>query len=229
VTAPLSVLATLAVVGGMKELIADCEKVVGRSIQPIFGPTRDLLERIEGGGVADVAILTDAAIDALLAAGKLAGHRIDLARSFIGVAVRAGAQWPDISTPAALRETLVGANSIVFSAAGASGIFFAELIDRLGVGGIVRAKATVIPTGFTGELVASGSVELAVQQVSELMVVPGIDIVGRLPEALHGGAVFSGGVFASAGPGAMTLLEYLASEPAGAVFRRHGLEPIRPT
>jgi molybdate transport system substrate-binding protein len=223
----LTILSTLAIMGVLQEILPDYERTTAIRMDASFAPTRDLVERIEGGSTGDVAILTDAAIDALIAAGTLAaGSRVDLARSFIGIAVRAGTPQPDIGTVAAFRQTLLDARSIAYSAAGASGLFFAGLIERLGVAEAVRAKATVIPTGFTGALVASGEVELAVQQVSELMVIPGIDIVGRLPNALHGGAVFSGGVFAKASPGAAALLRFLASDAIGPVFQRHGVEPV---
>jgi molybdate transport system substrate-binding protein len=223
----LTVLSTLAVMGVLQETLPDYERMAAIRVEAAFAPTRDLLKRIEDGSVGDVAILTDTAIDALIAAGTLAaGSRVDLARSFIGIAVQAGAPRPDIGTAAAFRQSLLDARSIAYSAAGASGLFFADLIERLGVADAVRAKATVIPTGFTGALAASGQVELAVQQVSELMVVPGIDIVGRLPDALHSGAIFSGGVFETSGPGAMALLRFLASDSIGPVFQRHGVEPI---
>ena len=225
--APLAVVSTLAVMGALQEALPGYERASGTPVTTVFGPTRELLDRIAGGLVGDVAILTDAATDALVASGALrAGSRVDLARSFVGVAVRAGAPRPSIGTPAAFRQALVDARSIAYSAAGASGLLFAELIERLGVAGIVRAKATVVPAGLTGTLAASGEVELAVQQVSELMAVPGIDIVGRVPEALHGGAVFSGGVFAGAGPGAGALLRFLSSAAAAPIFARHGVEPM---
>ncbi len=223
----LAVLSTLAVMGALQEILPEYERITSSKINATYGPTKELLERISAGSTGDVAILTDAAVDALMEAGTLQpGSRVDLARSFIGVAVRAGAARPDIGTVDAFRQALLDARSIAYSAAGASGLFFAGLIERLGVADAVRAKATVIPTGFTGALVASGEAELAVQQVSELMVIPGIDIVGRLPDELHGGAVFSGGVFADAGPAAAALLRFLASDTAGPVFRRHGVEPV---
>jgi molybdate transport system substrate-binding protein len=222
----LTVLSTLAVMGALQEILPEYERATATRVDATFAPTRDLLERIEGGAAGDVAILTETAIDALIAAGTLApGSRVDLARSFIGIAVRAGAPQPDIATAESFRQALLDARSIAYSAAGASGLFFAGLIERLGVADAVRAKATVIPTGLTGELAARGEVELAVQQVSELMVVPGIDIIGRLPDALHGGAIFSGGVFAQAGPAATALLRFLASDRAGPVYQRHGVEP----
>ena len=223
----LTVLSTLAVMGALQEILPAYERQSGTAIEAVFGPTTTLQDRIAAGTQADAAILTEAAIDALIAAGLMVpGSRVDLARSFVGVAVRAGAPQPDIATPETFRQALLDASSIVFSAAGASGLFFAGLIERLGIAEAVRAKATIIPAGLTGAPVARGEAELAIQQISELMAVPGVDIVGRLPAALHGGAIFSGGVFAGARPGADALLRFLASEAAAPVFLRHGVEPV---
>lgn len=227
--APLSLLSTLAVMGVLQEILPGYEHQTGVRVTAAFAPTQELLARIAAGARGDAVILTDSAVDDLIASGILApGSRVDLARSFIGVAVRAGAPHPDIGTDTAFRQTLLDASSIAYSAAGASGLFFASLIDQLGIGDAVRAKATVIPTGLTGALAARGETELAIQQVSELMVVPGIDIVGRLPDTLHRGAVFSGAVFAQAGEAASALLRALASDAIGPVYRRHGVEPIAP-
>ncbi len=221
----LRLLSTLAVQGALQEILPAWP----HPVQAAFAPTKQLQEQIAAGEPGDAAILTDAAIDALIASGIMAaGSRVDLVRSFIGIAVRPGTPHPDIATPAAFTQTLLDAKSIVFSAAGASGLFFAGLIERLGIAAAVRAKATIIPAGFTGEPVARGEADLAVQQISELMTVPGIEIVGRLPEALHAGAIFSGGVFAGAPPAAADLLRFLASDASAAVFRRHGVEPIAP-
>ena len=129
--------------------------------------------------------------------GVLTG-RTDLARSFIGVAVRSGAPHPDIGTPDAFVATLLAASSVAMSQAGASGLYMAGLLERLGIADAVRRKATILSSGFTAELAASGAVELAIQQVSELLVVPGIELVGRLPQALGGETVFSAGLFIGA-------------------------------
>jgi molybdate transport system substrate-binding protein len=193
-----------------------------------FDPTMRLLQRIEGGETADIAILTDAGVEALMAKGVLLqGSRRDLAVSHIGMAVKAGAPQPDISTVEALRATLLATPSLAYSRAGASGIFFAGLLERLGIAEVVNAKATIIPQGFTAALAASGAVELAVQQVSELMAVEGIDVVGRLPEGANTAAVFSAGIFASAAPGAAAALGWLARAMDTAALAAGGLERPR--
>jgi molybdate transport system substrate-binding protein len=191
-----------------------------------FDPTARLLAVIAEGARADIAILTDAGIEALTAQGVLAaGTRRDLAHSYVGVAVPRGAAHPDIRTVDALRATLLAAPSLAYSRAGASGIFFAELIERLGIAAEVNAKATVIPHGFTAELAARGEVTIALQQVSELMAVEGVDIVGKLPEGANTCAVFSGALFMGANPGAAALLDRIAAAMTPEALRAGGLDP----
>jgi len=191
-----------------------------------FDPTARLLSAIAEGARADIAILTDAGIEALTAQGVLAaGTRRDLAHSYVGMAVRCGAAQPAIGTVEELRATLLAAPSLAYSRAGASGIFFAELIERLGIAAEVNAKATVIPHGFTAGLAARGEVALAIQQVSELMAVEGVDIVGKLPAEANTCAIFSGALFTGADPGAAALLERLAAAMTPAALRAGGLDP----
>ena len=125
--------------------------------------------------------------------------------------------------------TLRAAPSLAYSAAGASGIFFAGLIERLGIATEVNARATVIPQGFTAALAARGEVALAIQQVSELLAIPGIEIVGRLPEGANTQAVFSAGIFANAGrgapPAAAQALAWLTAAMDAPSLRQAGLEP----
>jgi molybdate transport system substrate-binding protein len=186
-----------------------------------------LLGLMADGDSADVAILVDAAIDELVRQGRIAGSRRDLARSGIGIAVAAGAPKPDIGTVAAFRQAMLAARSIGYSKSGASGLHFAELIRRLDIAAEVNRKATV-QDGVVGELAAKGVVEIAVQQISELKLVDGIDIVGLLPGELQKLTVFSAGVFAaSAQPArAASLIAALAAPEVAAVMRLKGLEPV---
>jgi molybdate transport system substrate-binding protein len=225
----VEVVSTLGVMGVLRELSPGYEKATGARTAAAFAPTTALTERIRAGEAADVAILTAAAIDELARDGVLApGGRVDLARSVVGVAVRAGAPKPDIGSPEAFVRALLDARSVAYSRAGASGIFFADLIRRLGIADQVDANATVIPSGLTGELAAKGEVEIAVQQVSELMEVPGIDIVGPLPAELGGATVFSGAPFAASSrqEAGAALLKFLSSPDTAPIYQRRGLEPL---
>ncbi|MBX9701486.1 MAG: substrate-binding domain-containing protein [Acetobacteraceae bacterium] len=218
-------MSTLAVAGALRDL-EPAMRGAGFDVAIHFGPTARLLAAIAEGARADVAILTDAGIAAETASGVLApGTRADLAVSVIGMAVRAGAPRPDIATPEACRAALLAAPSLAYSRAGASGIFFAGLIERLGIAAEVNAKATVIPQGFTAELAARGEVALAIQQVSELMAVPGVEIVGPLPHALNTRAVFSAALFAGATREAARLLGWLRGALTPDRLRAFGLDP----
>lgn len=222
---PLRILSTLAVAGVVRRLLPEAA-AAGFECDFRFDPTARLLAAIGGGERGDLAILTAEALAAQVQAGVLeAGGGRVLAHSHIGLAVRAGAPHPDISTPGALRATLLATPTLAYSRAGASGLFFAGLIDRLGIAAAVNAKATVIPQGFTAELAARGEVALAIQQVSELLAIPGIEVVGKLPAECNTCAVFSAAPFVGASPGAARFLDWLAGALTPAVLRAGGLEP----
>ncbi|WP_149536894.1 molybdate ABC transporter substrate-binding protein [Siccirubricoccus phaeus] len=219
--ADLVLLSTLGVVGVLREALPRFSGAVdGR-----YGPTAGMLERIRGGERGDVAILTAEGIEALTAEGVLeAGTRVDLAASSVGIAVKAGAPKPDISTPEAFVALLKAVPSLAYSRAGASGIYFAGLLERLGLAAEVNAKAT-ITQGFTAERVARGETAIAVQQISELMAVEGVEIVGPLPPALQTSVIFAGALFAEAAPEAAGLLRFVAEAATPALLRSKGLEP----
>ncbi len=227
----LRILSTLAVMGAMPDIAAAYEARGGPAIEAEFSPTAALLQRLRGGEAADIAILTARGIDDLIAEGFAhRGSQTDVALSFVGVAVKAGAAHPDIGSVEAFRATLLATRSIAYSRIGASGVFFADLIKRLGIEAEVNAKATVVASGLTAEHAASGVVELAVQQVSELLVVPGIEVVGPLPPEIQATATFSAGLLtASAQPAeASDLLRFLASPELAPILRSAGLEPAAP-
>jgi molybdate transport system substrate-binding protein len=226
----LRVLSTLAVQGALPGLTAGFERSAGARVAVDFGPTISLLARIKSGEAADVAILAREGVDELSGLALLDGTTVvDLVQSLVGLAVKAGAAKPDIATPEALTRTLLQARSIAYSRIGASGIWFARLIEQLGIADAVNAKATVIPSGLTGVLAASGETELAVQQLSELMLVPGIDIVGPLPSVLQVPAVFSAAVFTGSAQASLAraLVQSLGSAGSAAAFAAAGLAPIR--
>ncbi len=225
----LRVLSTLGVKGVLDDLLPRFETEAGVKVDAAFDPTAVLVQRIAAGETGDVALLTSVAVETLMGTGVLAkGSRVDLARSMVGLAVPKGARKPDISSTAAIAALLVATPSIVYSKAGASGIFFAGVLDRLGLRRVVDAKATIIPAGFTGELLKDGRAALAVQQMSELMAVPGIDILGALPAEIQDDLIFSGGVFAGArdAASAARFLAFISGPATAALYKAKGLFEI---
>lgn len=222
------VLSTLALKGALVRLAAAYQAASGVRIDADFAPTLALLERLAGGEVADLVILTREGLDAMIGEGRIArASAIDLARSYVGVAVKAGAPHPDIATEAALRTALLGARAVAYSRLGASGILFAQLIARLGIAEAINARAVIIPMGFTAEKLVSGEAELAIQQISELKQVDGVEVVGPIPLDLQTPAVFSAGRMAATrcAEAAEHLLHYLSAPEVAPVLRETGLEP----
>jgi molybdate transport system substrate-binding protein len=221
----LKVLSTLAVQGA-PALVARYEAAAGIKVEIDFAPTNGLLARIAAGETADIATLTRSAVDDLAGRGVLLADSVaDVAVSLVGIAVKAGAARPDIGSVEALTAALLQAKSIAYSKIGASGVFFAELIQSLGIAEAVNAKAAIIPSGFTAELAAHGDVELAVQQVSELMMVPGVDIVGPLPPGAESVTMFTAGVFSANPAAARHLIASLRSVDATQALAAAGLRP----
>ncbi len=222
------VFSTLALTGAVRNLADRFESDTQVRIDADFAPTIGLLERLRAGEMADVLILTREALADLAANGTVAADScVDLARSYVGIAVKAGARHPDISTEAALRTALLGARCVAYSRIGASGIFFAKLIEQMGLAAEINARA-MITSGFTAERLVSDEADIAVQQLSELKLVPGIELVGPLPLHLQPNpAVFSAGRMAASQRQrqADTLLKYLSSPDVAPVLRESGLEP----
>ncbi len=189
-------------------------------------PTAAIMKSIESGDRADVMIGIDNSMDILVERGIVqAATRAMLADSILGVGVKGGAQRPDVSTVEAFKRTMVEARGVAYSKAGASGIYFANLIQRLGIADAVNARAVVIPMGFTAEKVASGETELAIQQISELMTVPGIDVVGPFPPELQTVTRFDAAIFTDAknAAGAAALMAALTSPAAAKAYADGGL------
>jgi molybdate transport system substrate-binding protein len=212
------------------ELTPEFERARGVKLDIMWASTNMLLEEISKGATGDLAILTDEAIDDLIRQGRImAGSRVDLAQSAIGIAVRLGGPKPDIGSAEAFRQTLLSARAISYSKTGISGVYFPTVLDRLGIAAAVKSK-TVIPTPGVpvGEVVARGEADIGVQQISELLPVPGIEVVGPLPAALQKLTVFSAGIFVGArkADAARALVAALTSAAAGPVYVRKGMEPV---
>ncbi|MVT68284.1 ABC transporter substrate-binding protein [Bradyrhizobium pachyrhizi] len=222
------VLSTLALKGAVARLAEAYQVASSVRIDADFAPTLALLERLRGGEGADLVILTREGLDEMIGEGRVARESaVDLARSYVGVAVKAGAAHPDIATEAALRAALLGARAVAYSRLGASGILFAQLIERLGIVEAINARAVIVPSGFTAEKLVSGDADLAIQQISELKQIDGIEVVGPIPLDLQVPAVFSAGRMAASQRAAAAdhLLRYLSSADVAPVLRETGLEP----
>jgi molybdate transport system substrate-binding protein len=224
----MEILCTNGVKSVMLDLIPAFERAGNTKVATTWGSTNALLKDLESGAGGDVAILTAEAIDALIKQGKaVAGSRVDLARSGIGVAVRKGAKRPDIASPEALKRALLAAKSVAHSKTGLSGIYFPTVLSRLGIADQMTSKIVIPDPGTpVGEVVAKGDAEIGIQQISELLPVPGIDIVGPLPEPLQKITIFSGGVLTAANEpdGAAALLKFVAAE-SPRLLEQKGLEP----
>jgi len=224
----MEILCTNGVKSVMLDLIPAFERAGNTKVATTWGSTNALLKDLESGAGGDVAILTAEAIDALIKQGKaVAGSRVDLARSGIGVAVRKGAKRPDIASPEALKRALLAAKSVAHSKTGLSGIYFPTVLSRLGIANQMTSKIVIPDPGTpVGEVVAKGDADIGIQQISELLPVPGIDIVGPLPEPLQKITIFSGGVLTAANEpdGAAALLKFVAAE-SPRLLEQKGLEP----
>jgi molybdate transport system substrate-binding protein len=209
----------------LTDLIAGFERESGLHVAMILAPSKEIIARLQAGETADVAVLTAAAADGLIKADKLA-RRVALARSTIGVAVRHGAPKPEIGSADAFRRTLLAAKSFARNEGADSGIYMKGLIERLGIAEEMKPKTTLVPSGYVAELVARGEVEIAAQQVSELMSVPGVDVT-PLPAEIQHTMVFTAGLAAT--PGSPTavdaLIRFLTAPAAASTIRSKGLEP----
>jgi molybdate transport system substrate-binding protein len=212
----------------MLDLAPEFERAIGTKAVITWGSANGLLQELEAGAGGDLAILTAEAIDGLIKEGKVvAGSRVDLARSGIGVAVRKGAPKPDIGSPDALRRALLAAKSVAHSKTGMSGIYFPTVLARLGIAEEMKPKiVTPEPGTPVGEVVAKGGAEIGVQQISELLPVAGIEIVGPLPAALQRITIFSAGVLVAAKePDAARALVQFVATASRPLLKDKGLEP----
>jgi molybdate transport system substrate-binding protein len=217
-----------------EELGPAFEREAGFALKLAFGPSLQLEKRLAEGEGADVAIVTRAGAQHLVANGRgTAGSLADLARSFIGVCVAAGAPHPDLSSAETFKTALLRAKSIALSkpvGGGASGAHMAAVFERLGIAAAIKDKSIYGaggPAGLVGLIVARGDAEIGIQQMAELMAVPGVDIVGPLPEALQSVTQFTALVPTAARQPecGRAVIEFLRRPAAKAVIKAKGLEP----
>jgi molybdate transport system substrate-binding protein len=216
----------------LADLFAVYSRQTGRTVSLESVGGVDATRRVQAGEPVDLVVLASEAIDTLIDSGRLiAGSKRDLARSGVAVAVRVGTPWPDLRSVKALQEAVLAAPTIGYST-GPSGTALLALFERWGIARDVQARLVQAPAGVpVGALVARGEVALGFQQRSELLHLPGIEVVGPLPEAVQIITVFSGGIGTqnTQGARASELLEFLASPHAADVVRQHGMQPARLT
>ena len=237
--AELKVLSAIGMQSAMEDLGPKFERATGHKLAISFATAGAAVKRAQGGEAADVVIATRQGIDGLVKNGKAAADNVTvLASAGISVAIRKGAPKPDISSPDALKRTLLAAKSISYvdpASGGASGIHFAKVLDRLGIANEVQSK-TVFPNPKTpaevGVVVANGEAEIGVHLhlIQELMSVAGIDLVGPLPGDLQDTIVFAAAIMTGAkdAAAAKALVDFLRTPESAKVIKAKGMEPATP-
>lgn len=224
----ITIMPTAAVKEAFRELVPPFEKRTGCTVTALWMPTMDMIRRLESGEVVDLILLTGETIDGLAAKGIVAaGTRTDIVRSRVGMAVRAGAPKPEIGTAEAFKRAMLAARSIAYSF-GPSGLYIAELFQRLGIASELGTRAKQVKGVPIGELVANGEAEIGFQQVSELLPVAGIDVIRDLPPGIEKVETFATGLHVKAPQAgiACELVRHLVSAQAAPVMRRTGLDPL---
>ena len=216
--------------GAMQSLMAEAvplfERNTGRKVAVDMGLTSTLRKAIANGAAFDIAVLPRPDIDALAHDGKIAaGTAADIARSAIGVAVRAGAPKPDISTVDAFKRAVLQAGSVTYSD-GPSGLYIAGLMQRLGLAGAIKTK-TRLTTGPVAELLAQGEAEIGIQQIVAILPVKGADLVGPLPSELQNIITYAAGVSARSAnlEAARAFIAFMATPDVTRIIRAKGMEP----
>src|SRR5688572_18478621 len=224
---PLKMISSMATREVLSELSGQYEQSTGQAVAAEAAGGVDVAKRVAAGEAVDVVVLASNAIDKLIADGKvLKGSRVDLVRSGVAIAVRAGAPKPDISSEEAVKRAVVAAKTLSYST-GPSGVYLEKMFERWGVLEQIRNRIVVPPPGVpVGSLVASGGAELGFQQLSELQSLAGIEVVGPLPPAIQSITLFSGGVatVCSKPDAARALLKFMASPATESTKQRYGME-----
>lgn len=227
-TTPLTMISSMATRQVLTTLVAQYAQASGQAVTLESVGGVDAAKRVQAGECFDVVMLASNAIDQLAAAGMLVpGSRVDLVRSGVAVAVRAGAALPDIASETALRQAVLDAKSLSYST-GPSGVALQQMFARWGIAEQIQDRVVQAPPGVpVGSLVADGKVELGFQQLSELLHLPGITIVGPLPPAIQIITTFSAAISATCErpDAARSMLAYMASSAGDEAKRREGMEP----
>jgi len=212
----------------VRELCAQFEKATGNKVDLTFGVNLDVKKKIEAGERFDVVVGNPPILDALIKDGAVAGPRADFGRSGLALAVRAGAPKPDIQTVEAFKRTLLATNKVAFPGKGASGIYFVGLLDRMGIATDMQSKLKPMEAEDTVEVVARGEADMVVVVATRITDVPGVEVVGPIPEELQTKIGFAAGLSAKANEpdAAKALIRFLTAPAAAATLRAKGVEPI---
>jgi molybdate transport system substrate-binding protein len=224
---PLKLVSSMATREVLAELINGFTAQTGHRVEAAAAGGVEVAKRIQAGEAVDLVVLSDTAIDKLIAAAQLRPGRVDLVKSGVAIAVRGGASRPDVSTEAAVRAAVSAASSLSYST-GPSGLYLEQLFARWGILETIRPRIVVPPPGIpVGSLVADGHAALGFQQLSELLNVPGIEVLGPLPAAIQTITTFSAGISVDCEQPqlAAQLLDFMRLPSATGVKQRYGMEP----
>ena len=227
-SAPIKILTSMATKDALSALAAEYPQAATQPVDIESVGGVKAADRVRAGEVLDVIVLAANVIDGLIADGKvLAGSRHDFASSGVTVCVRAGAPQPDISSADAVKRALVAAKTVCYST-GPSGVYLEKLFAQWGIADLIKPKLVIAPPGVpVGGFVAEGKGEIGFQQLSELIHLPGIDIVGGLPDEIQKRTTFSAGIPVTCTNVVATraLLAFMVSPAVAASKRKHGMEP----
>lgn len=225
---PVKVMSTAAFKQAYLELVPRFERATGYNVVTTWASTNDIVARVIAGEAIDMAVMAGDAIDKLITAGKFARRsRVDIATSWVAAAVKQGAAKPDFSSVEAFKRAMLAAKSIAYSY-GPSGVYLVGLFERMGISGAVASKVKPIQGEPVGAVVARGEAEIGFQQLSELLPVAGIDIVGGLPSEIQQITAFATGrhVDSQAAPAADALTAFFRAPDAHALIRAKGMAPV---
>ena len=230
--AEVKVFSTIGVKSVLEELVPKFEKATGHTLAITWSTAARLAKRVHDGDQADALILVKSNVDTLTKEGKIVpGTGVNFGRSVSAVGVKAGGPTPDISTPEAFKTALLMAKGISYSnpaSGGASGVYIAKQIERMGIADKLKDKTKFPPSGgFSGTLLISGDADIAIQSKPELLTVPGVEVIGPLPGDMAFTVVYAAGVQTGAAQveAAKALIKYLTSPDAQAVFKAKGYDP----
>jgi molybdate transport system substrate-binding protein len=211
-------------------LVPGFEKQTGHKVTIDNGTAGELKKRIEGGEAFDVAVITPGVVDELTAAGKLAaGSKTTLASVGVGVMVKAGAPQPDISTVEAFKKAVLAAKTVAYidpASGGSSGVYLDKLFEKMGISDQIKPKAKLKKGGYVADLIVSGEAELGIHQISEIVPVKEVVLVGPLPKEIQNSTVYAAGLSATAKDkdAAAALIKYLSGPDAATVLKSKGMD-----